>query len=243
MSRGGRGALAHARLAPLHLTVCGGGEGCATAGWEGGGLQASEAETRTSPALLPRPAVQGGTEPPRRGGGRGAFAQARTESLHLAVRGGGDGFAAAGGFLIVVFFLRHSHSSSFPIVSFIRGVQQQAGRDGTGPKRAAIATRDNTRGQAGPTGMSHFHFLFFLLSSFLLLTLLLFWLSLFPWSTTTGGAGQDVTDAGGDSNARRDRGATGTPFVIFLFLFLYSPLFFFSLFFFSDHLFFRGWRG
>ena len=97
-----------------------------------GGLQASEAETRTSPALLPRPAVQGGTEPPWTGGG---LTQARTESLHLAVRGGGDGFAAAGGFLIVVFFLRHSHSSSFPIVSFSSGVQQQVGRGGAGRDR------------------------------------------------------------------------------------------------------------
>ena len=69
------------------------------------------------------------------GGGRGALAQARTESLHLAVRGGGDGFAAAGGFLIVVFFLRHSHSSSFPIVSFVHGVQQQAGWGGMGQDR------------------------------------------------------------------------------------------------------------
>ena len=83
-----------------------------------GGLQASEAETRTSsapPSYGPR-----GHGAAMDGGGRGALAQARTESLHLAVRGGGDGFAAAGGFLIVVFFLRYSHSFSFPIVSFFR---------------------------------------------------------------------------------------------------------------------------
>ena len=116
VSRGGRGALARARRpVPLQLAVCGGGEGCAAAGWEGGVCR----RARPRPEHRPPPSSCG----PRghgaaMNGGRGALAQAQTESLHLAVRGGGDGFAAAGGFLIVVFFLRHSHSSSFPIVSF-----------------------------------------------------------------------------------------------------------------------------
>ena len=52
-----------------------------------------------------------------------------------------------------------------------------------------------------------------------------FELSLFPWRTPIGGVGQDVTDASGNSNMRRDGGETGTSSVIFFFfLSLFSSL-------------------
>ena len=67
-------------------------------------------------------------------------------------------------------------------------------------------------------------FLSFWVSSFILIILLLFRLSLFQWSTTTGG--QDETDG----NAGRDGGAGRHDRYVFCYSFSsYSPLFFFSL--------------
>ena len=51
------------------------------------------------------------------------------------------------------------------------------------------------------------------------------------YNNSRGGSGRDVTDAG---NVGRAGGVTGTSSVIFLFFYLFSPLFFFPLFFFSD---------
>ena len=98
-----------------------------------------------------------------------------------------------------------------------RAGRDGAERNGTGPTRTVTATRDGR--QAGATGTSSFILLYLLLSSSSRSSSFL--LSLFPWSTTTGGAGWDVTDAG--ATATRDGGATGTHSVVFLFFFLYSP--------------------
>ena len=68
-----------------------------------------------------------------------------------------------------------------------RGTNAKRRPDGTGYKRAAIATWDGTEGADGATGTSSFIFASCRLSSFILIILLLFRLSLFQWSITTGG--------------------------------------------------------
>ena len=86
---------------------------------------------------------------------------------------------------------------------FFNGVQQQAGRMGP------MATRDGTGEQADITGTSPVA-VFFLLSSFLLLTFTISFVA--NYSNRRGGAEWDGTgrdDAGGDSNAGRDGGQAG----------------------------------
>ena len=129
-----------------------------------------------------------------------------------------------------------SFADTFSALPFrLQEPHRRAGRDGaerngTGPTRAVTATRDGR--QAGATGTSSFILLYLLLSSSSRSSSFL--LSLFPWSTTTGGAGWDVTDAG--ATATRD-GTGGQRVRILLFfcssfstlLFLLLPLLLFRL--------------
>ena len=86
---------------------------------------------------------------------------------------------------------------------FFGGVQQRTGR--TGP----MAMRDGTGEQIGMTGTSSVT-IFFLLSSFLLLTFTVSFVA--NYSNRQGGAKWDGTgrdNAGNDSNAGRDGGQAG----------------------------------
>ena len=106
-------------------------------------------------------------------------------------------------FFVPLLFLSFS---SFLIVSFsVEYSNRRAGRDG--PTRAAMAMRDETRGQVGTAGTSSVTVFFFLLSSFLLLAFTISFVA--NYSNRRGRTEWDLTgrdDAGGDTDAGRDRG-------------------------------------
>ena len=103
-------------------------------------------------------------------------------------------------FFILLFFF--SDYFFFDNCTNRRGTEEKSRTDGTGYTWAVIATWDGTearRGQTGRTGTPSFIFLSCRISSFILVVLLLFRLSIFQWSTTTGGQDETNDNAGQDS--------------------------------------------
>ena len=118
---------------------------------------------------------------------------------------------------------------------WIRAGRDEAERNGTGPTRVAKETRDGT--EAGANGYVFCHFL--ILSTLLSFSFFFFPVVSFSTEYNDRRGGWGVTDAVETTYRSRPPWEVGGQRVrVLLFFVLYSPLLFFSLFLFSDYLFF-----
>ena len=160
-------------------------------------------------------------------GGRGALASARPAPLQLAVleagkvvppRAGKGGFAGERG---------QDPNIARPPVLRSKGARSRHGRGGErgprlGANRVPPSCRSWWRGWLCRRGRLFDCCVFSTPLSLFFFSDCFF----FPWSTTTGGAGRDGTDAGSDSNAGRHGGAGGPDgYVSFSFFVLSTFLF------------------